>query len=66
MLQRLTADSWVELAAARAENLECVVENVDVALGDLTVTDCQNGKRVKLDEVMRGHKTVLVLLRHFA
>jgi hypothetical protein len=66
-MHRLTADSWLDLATARARELECdSAEQLTVNCSDLEVTDCQTSKRVRLSEVLNGKRSVVVFLRHFA
>ena len=66
-MKRFNADSWVQLATARAAELESVVTGSDdIPLHTLEVTDCSDFKRVKLDEVLRDRKSLVIFLRHFA
>ena len=67
-MNRLTANSWLELATARARELECVLSSdVDsIPYDELTVTNCDSFKRVKMNEVLGDKLTIIVLLRHFA
>lgn len=66
-MKRFTANSWTELAAARASLVECDFAQFDCPFNTLKLVDCETGDVTNLAAVLDSETlTVVVLLRHFA
>jgi len=66
-MHRFTANSWIELATARASLVECEFTSLEVPLTDLSLTNCETNESTTLGTELSFEKpTVVVLLRHFA